>query len=87
MNLENSVKVLQRDVNEIKKTIDCLMTKTGSIITGGCDGFLEIANTFSSISDSTKKRMVYVLTDETNYNDLSLYLYTGTQLKFLQTVA
>lgn len=56
----------------------------------GLDGdgsFLEIAATFATISSSSNKRFIYVLADETNNGDISLYLYTGISLKFLQTVA
>lgn len=48
---------------------------------------LEISSTYAAISTSTVKRQVYVLVDETNNGDKSLYLYTGSTLKFLQTVA
>ena len=48
---------------------------------------LETAATFSAISSSTLQRFVFVTADETNNGNTSLYLYTGTTLKFLLTVA
>lgn len=45
------------------------------------------AVTSSITADNTSKRFFYVLSDSTNNNDISLYIYTGTTLKFLQTVA
>jgi hypothetical protein len=54
---------------------------------GGSGMALETAATYSAISLSTDKRFVLVTADETNNGDMSLYLYTGTALKFLQTIA
>lgn len=48
---------------------------------------IEIAATFALISAATNRRLIYVTADETNNGDTSLYLYTGTALKFLQTVS
>lgn len=47
----------------------------------------EFVDDYVSISNNTNKRFIFVVTDETNNNDTSLYLYTGSELKFLQTVA
>ena len=47
---------------------------------------IEVVSTFSNITNSTKKRLIYVITDESNNNDSSLYIYNGLELKFLQTV-
>lgn len=49
--------------------------------------FIEVAATRAAVLPSTTKRLVYVQADETNNGDISLYIYNGTALKFLQTVA
>ncbi len=50
--------------------------------------FIEVAATFAAIGVSTATRLVYVTADETNNNDITLYIYVNGQgLKFLQTVA
>lgn len=49
--------------------------------------FIEISATYSSISSSTSKRVIYILADENNGGLISLYIHTGISLKFLQTVA
>lgn len=50
-------------------------------------GLVEIAATKAAVNVATHQRLVYVTADETNNGDTSLYLHTGSTLKFLQTVA
>lgn len=47
---------------------------------------IEIQNTYAGISTDTYKRLILVLTDETNNNDKSLYVHTGTGITFLLTL-
>lgn len=78
MDLYIKIKKLEREVCELKKIL-----LNGSVQFS----FLEIVETYPEISSATNKRFVLVITDETNNNDTSLYLYTDSNLKFLQTVA
>jgi hypothetical protein len=55
--------------------------------TGGSANFIEVSDTYAGISVSTDKRIIYVEVDETNNDNISLYIHTGTVLKFLQTIA
>lgn len=48
---------------------------------------IEVVATHADISDSIDKRFIYVMADENNNDNISLYIYTGTQLKLLQTVS
>lgn len=62
--------------------------KVTAYSSGGSGGGanIEIADNYASIDPSIDKRFIYVITDEMNYNDSSLYIYTGSALKFLLTV-
>lgn len=62
-----------------------LLTTIAALL--AAQSFIEVAATFAAIIPSTTKRLVYVQADETNNGDISLYIYNGTALKFLQTVA
>lgn len=53
----------------------------------GFDGLLfEYADNYASISATIDPRLIFVVVDETNANDKSLYLHTGVSLQFLQTI-
>ncbi len=64
-------------------------TDAGDLITGTLDDdrlsgnvmFMEIAATYAAIDPGTRKRLIYVLADETNNDDISLYVHNGTVLK------
>lgn len=46
----------------------------------------EIVATFAGIDESKTSRMIYVTADETKAGKASLYIHTGKEIKFLQTV-
>lgn len=69
------------------KVGDNLSVETDGTLNALIANFLEIAATYATVSNSTQKRLVYISNDETNNNDTSIYLHTGSELKFLQTVA
>ncbi len=48
---------------------------------------IEIADNYAGISKLTNRRLIYVVSDETNNGDISLYIHTGVKIVFLQTVA
>lgn len=49
-----------------------------------CD-CIDIVTNYQDIIMSGKKKFIFVVQDETNNNDSSLYLYTGIELKLLLT--
>jgi hypothetical protein len=67
----------------VAEILDLLVDSIGS---SGSGTTIEIADTFADISGSGQ-RFVIVTADETNNGDKSLYLYDGTTLLFLQTIA
>ncbi len=48
---------------------------------------IEVAATKAAISPSTNVRLIYVIADESNFGLISLYIYNGTALKFIITIA
>jgi hypothetical protein len=81
--------------NNVTGTIGGPTTNAGDLVEGMLDDarlsanavLSEVVNTFAGISASTHRRLVYVIADENNNGDTSLYFHNGTALKFLQTVA
>jgi hypothetical protein len=64
------------------------LTASGTGGGGGSTALnIETVATYADITSSTEKRFIIVTSDETNGGDRSLYMYTGTQLQFLQTLA
>lgn len=77
---------LKTDIYLLQNTVTNLQTIINSFTTIIGLGFEHVAK-YSAISPSKQVRFVLVDSDENNNNDVSFYLYTGTELKFLQTIA
>jgi len=79
-------------LNSIDPSCFCTNAALGSVVggssvdLGGVPETIEIAHTFADISTSTNRRIIYVEVDETNNGDYTEYLYTGSELKFIQIV-
>jgi len=73
-----------KEFGKLQYQLCCLTTLVNSIsvVSSGT----EVVATKALVSTSTAVRLVYVIVDETNNGDISLYFYNGSQLKFLQTV-
>jgi hypothetical protein len=52
-----------------------------------CGNCIDVVFNFAEIVVvGGKRKFIYVIQDEINNNDSSLYIYTGVELKFLMTV-
>lgn len=71
-------------MQDIYKRLKAIEYKLCLLESGGC---IEILYAYKDIVQIGRKRFIYIISDEMNNADSSLYLYTGIELKFLLTVA
>ncbi len=84
--LQSILDLVNSDTVDFEYLVDGKVQAKVAAGSGGIGADIQVVDHFSDIGSSTVKRFIYVIVDETNNNDSSLYVYIGTGLKFLLTV-